>query len=228
MEGLQTIVVADLVHPGGRLTVIETQIAGVPPGDGFVPHEALGEGPRLDRALRQAAAQAKQTSAQIRQCACISAWLLHSSPQRWQISAQASRMRPHIGPAARGGARNDARCCRAYVGAIQIETNAAAKLRHHLLAEAGIGAEEAGLGAIPTGLDAGDERGIGASLMLRVGFDHGLGVHSFLRLRSAAGAAGFNDHKAGGFPVAIHGNRRAAARLSVQKVSYGGSDGHAE
>jgi len=87
-----------------------------------------------------------------------------------------------MGLPARGGARHDAGGCRAYVGAIQVETNAAAKLRHHLLPEAGIGADHAGLGAIATGLDAGEERTIGASTQLRVGFNHGPGMHSFLAL----------------------------------------------
>jgi hypothetical protein len=100
--------------------------------------------------------------------------------------------RPDIGVPARGGARDDVRCCRAYSGAIQVETDAAAKLRHHLLAEGGIGADDAGLRAIAAGLDAGDQRGIGTPAKLWVGFDHGLGMHFSSGSDSQQGAASFN------------------------------------
>jgi hypothetical protein len=82
---------------------------------------------------------------------------------------------------ARGSAADDAGCRGAYVGAVKVETNAAAKLCHHLLAEAGIGTDDAGRGAIATGLDAGDKRGIRVTAQAGMGFDHGLDMHGILR-----------------------------------------------
>ncbi len=98
-----------------------------------------------------------------------------------------------IGVPAGGGARDDAGCRRAYIGAIQVETDAAAKLRHHLFAEAGIGADDAGLGAIAAGLDAGDQRGIRIPTKLRMGFDHGLGMHFSSGSDAWRGAPSFNQ-----------------------------------
>src|SRR6516165_12789890 len=62
---------------------------------------------------------------------------------------------PCPGPARGNRARHPAD-----LGAIQAETNAAAELRHHLLAEAGIGAERAAGRAVVTSFDAANQGGI--------------------------------------------------------------------
>src|SRR3546814_6802494 len=62
---------------------------------------------RLVRRSRQACSQRRQTSAQMRQCSCMSAWLSHSSPHALQVVAQAStsvRVTLHSYPVCRDNA----------------------------------------------------------------------------------------------------------------------------
>ncbi|HXU57967.1 MAG TPA: hypothetical protein VN710_04405 [Verrucomicrobiae bacterium] len=119
-----------------------------------------------------------------------------------------------VGLPVRGGTGDDAGRCRAYLGAILVKANAAAEVRHHLFAEAGIGADDAGLGAIETGLDAGDERGIGTPAKLRVGFDHGLGMHFSSGSGPQLGAASFNDRGTGGVPGLVPRDGYASTRAA--------------
>ena len=78
---------------------------------------------------------------------------------------------------------------KADIGAILVQPDALAKLRHHVLGEAGIGAGNAGLCAVEARLDAGDQQVIGAALHLRVGLDHGSDGHRSHLLSAVAPAS---------------------------------------
>jgi hypothetical protein len=68
------------------------------------------------------------------------------------------------------------------IGAIKIEANTLAQLRHHVFAQTGIGASCTRLGAVKALFDAAYERGVAEIAGLRVGYSHFLGVHKILLL----------------------------------------------
>lgn len=82
---------------------------------------------------------------------------------------------------------------KADIGAVLVQPDALAKLRHHVFGKAGIGTGDAGLGASKARLDAGDQRIIGGALHLRMGLDHGSDGHGAGFL-SAIGHAGETDN----------------------------------
>lgn len=63
------------------------------------------------------------------------------------------------------------------IGTILVQANALAQLIHHGLAQAGIGAGDAGLGAVEAGRDTGDQRLVRFAVHMGMGFDHGSNGH---------------------------------------------------
>ena len=78
-----------------------------------------------------------------------------------------------VGP---GTARRKLARCQAKVGAVEVQPDALAKLRHHLLAQAGVSARDADGSAGKAFLDAIDQRIVGAAHDIGVGGDHLLHV----------------------------------------------------
>jgi hypothetical protein len=75
------------------------------------------------------------------------------------------------------------------VGAIQVQADALAQIFQHVLAETGIGAGGARLGAVEARFDAGDESADIAGLLSRMSADHGLNMHGILPSGHAAGCS---------------------------------------
>ncbi|KPF60530.1 hypothetical protein IP85_03660 [Rhizobium sp. AAP116] len=75
---------------------------------------------------------------------------------------------------------------KADISAVLVQPDTLAQLVHHVFGKAGIGTGNAGLRAVEAGLNAGDQRVIGAPFYLRMGFDHGANGHGSCLLYAIA------------------------------------------